>query len=95
MQTVFPDPASFTPERWSPDPSRPSPRSTSYFPFTLGPRVCIGKNFFFLEAKCILMALMEHNIFGLEDITKPKIGGTTKSGTLRPESTVELIIEHK
>ncbi|VCW67873.1 unnamed protein product, partial [Gulo gulo] len=40
MDTYFEDPLTFNPDRFSP--KAPKPRFT-YFPFSLGPRSCIGQ----------------------------------------------------
>ena len=54
----------FRPERWdSPSlsvPGRLDHASGHFAPFTFGPRQCLGKNFFWLEAKSILSAVLKN-----------------------------------
>ncbi len=49
----FAEPEAFKPERWADDLARKLPQGT-YFPFGLGPRVCIGNHFAQLQITLIL-----------------------------------------
>ena len=50
----FPDPLTFSPERWlSPD----QPPRLAYFPFGAGPRSCIGEGFAWMEGTLVLATL--------------------------------------
>lgn len=49
----FPDPEKFDPNRFN-DENKDSIISGSYFPFGMGPRVCIGSRFALMEAKVLI-----------------------------------------
>lgn len=51
--TYWPNPEVFDPERFTPERSAERPR-LAYFPFSAGPRQCIGSGFAMMEAKLIL-----------------------------------------
>jgi len=53
---IWEDPHLFNPERFAAGSSYPA---GAYAPFSLGARRCIGANFFFLEAKIILVTLLQ------------------------------------
>jgi cytochrome P450 len=55
---VFADPLAFRPERFSVECEKDIPRG-AYFPFSLGPRVCIGKSFAMMEARLIVANLIQ------------------------------------
>jgi len=54
----FPEPTRFDPMRWSPERRKDLPRH-AYFPFSSGPRVCIGAHFALLEATLVLAAILQ------------------------------------
>ena len=53
----FPDPWRFDPERWAPAEGGRRGRSTRYFPFGGGTRICIGEAFARMEAKLVLATI--------------------------------------
>ncbi|KAF2763807.1 putative cytochrome P450 [Teratosphaeria nubilosa] len=55
-EQYFPDPDDFIPERWT-DQGRSDVREASQ-PFSLGPRMCIGRNFALVEASLILCKII-------------------------------------
>ena len=55
----YEDPLEFRPERWTKEMEARLPRG-AYVPFSLGPRVCIGKAFAEMEARLVLATLMQH-----------------------------------
>ena len=57
-ETYWPNPDSFDPERFGPD-SPYKKGSRPYFPFSLGPRRCLGEYFSFLEMKVHLGLLIQ------------------------------------
>ncbi|KAG8444141.1 hypothetical protein GDO86_009357, partial [Hymenochirus boettgeri] len=78
MEQYYTDPLIFNPERFSPD--APKPYYT-YFPFSLGPRSCIGQVFSQMEAKVAMTKLLQRYEFQLVEGQSFKILDT---GTLRP-----------
>lgn len=55
----FPEPDRFWPERWQQRPRASLPKG-SYFPFGMGPRVCIGEHFAWLEMLLGLGTVLQH-----------------------------------
>ncbi|KAG8449138.1 hypothetical protein GDO86_015986 [Hymenochirus boettgeri] len=78
MEEFYSDPFTFNPDRFSPDAPRPY---YSYFPFSLGPRSCIGQVFSQMEAKVVMAKLLQRYEFELVEGQSFKILDT---GTLRP-----------
>ncbi|XP_073433809.1 cholesterol 24-hydroxylase-like isoform X2 [Dendrobates tinctorius] len=78
MQHFFPDPLVFNPDRFHPDAPKPY---FSYFPFSLGPRSCIGQVFAQMEAKVVMAKLLQRFHFELVEGQNLRI---MDSGTLRP-----------
>jgi cytochrome P450 len=82
----FDDPASFVPDRWSPEFEKSLPPYV-YFPFGAGPRVCIGNNFAMMEAVLLLAGIMQKFHFQLDErhavILEPSI-------TLRPKKGIHM-----
>ncbi|KAK9531043.1 hypothetical protein VZT92_010494 [Zoarces viviparus] len=89
MDKFFKDPLTFDPDRFHEDAPRPY---YCYFPFALGPRSCLGKNFAQMEAKVVMAKLLQRfdftllpgQTFDLEDC-----------GTLRPKSAVVCSVRHR
>lgn len=54
----WPDPEHFDPERFTPERSTNRPHY-AYFPFSGGPRMCIGSNFAMMEAQLILATIAQ------------------------------------
>lgn len=89
MEKFFKEPLKFDPDRFHPDAPKPY---YCYFPFALGPRSCLGKNFAQMEAKVVMAKLLQRFEFSL-------IPGQTfdlqDTGTLRPKSGVICAIKHR
>jgi cytochrome P450 len=80
------DPLAFRPERFLP-PERENMKAGAYFPFGLGPRMCIGKIFAQVEAKLILSHLCSQYQWGLPNPEKQ----TVEAGiTLRATNNIHL-----
>ncbi|XP_063804436.1 cholesterol 24-hydroxylase-like [Pseudophryne corroboree] len=82
MEQFFKDPLTFDPERFSPDAQRPY---FTYFPFSLGPRSCIGQVFSQMEAKVVMAKLLQRFDFQLAEGQSFDLVDT---GTLRPKDGV-------
>jgi len=80
----YPDPHTFEPQRWI---DAPAPRSFTYLPFGIGPRVCIGQHFAMMESIIGLAAILSR--FQVEAATKatPELSAWI---TLRPKSPIRL-----
>ncbi|XP_069493932.1 cholesterol 24-hydroxylase-like isoform X2 [Ambystoma mexicanum] len=78
MEKYFKDPLTFDPDRFHPDAPKPY---FSYFPFSLGPRSCIGQVFSQMEAKVVMAKLLQRFEFRLVPGQSFKIVDTS---TLRP-----------
>ncbi|HUN21837.1 MAG TPA: cytochrome P450 [Anaerolineales bacterium] len=55
----FPNPLQFDPERFSPE-REPTIPKYSYLPFGGGPRICIGNSFAMMEARLVLVTILQH-----------------------------------
>ncbi|XP_034145836.1 cholesterol 24-hydroxylase-like [Esox lucius] len=89
MEKFFKDPLKFDPERFHPDAAKPY---YCYFPFSLGPRSCLGQNFAKIEAKVVMAKLLQRFDFSLLPGQSFDILDT---GSLRPKSGVMCNIRHR
>nr|KAF6386446.1 cytochrome P450 family 46 subfamily A member 1 [Myotis myotis] len=78
MDTYFEDPLTFNPDRFGP--KAPKPRFT-YFPFSLGPRSCIGQQFAQMEVKVVMAKLLQRLEFRL---VPGQRFGVQEQATLKP-----------
>ncbi|XP_048342158.1 cholesterol 24-hydroxylase isoform X2 [Sphaerodactylus townsendi] len=78
LEKFFKDPLIFNPDRFGKDQSKPY---YSYFPFSLGPRSCIGQIFAQMEAKVVMTKFLQRFEFQLVPPQSFKILDT---GTFRP-----------
>jgi cytochrome P450 len=81
----FADAERFMPERWSNDFEKSLPKG-AYFPFGMGPRVCIGNGFAMMEAQLILATIAQR--YRLELCEQPI--PTKGAGTLGFEQPVTV-----
>ncbi|XP_040268462.1 cholesterol 24-hydroxylase-like [Bufo bufo] len=82
MQQFYPDPLTFNPDRFHPDAPKPY---YSYFPFSLGPRSCIGQVFAQMEAKVIMAKLLQRFQF---ELVEGQSFGIMDTASLRPKGGV-------
>jgi len=79
---IWEDPNTFNPSRFG----GKQPSSNEFFPFSSGPRICIGKNFFYEESLVILSSILQNFSFTLED---PESGQPQQiTGLLKPNKVV-------
>jgi cytochrome P450 len=87
----FEEPLAFQPERWLGEKPKQMPRF-AYFPFSGGPRTCIGNTFAIMEAALVVAAVV------------PRFGFTLAPGhpttpyasvTLRPEGGVWAMLHQR
>ena len=89
LEEFWPDPLRFDPERFTPD-AVAARHPFAYFPFSLGPRSCIGMQFSLYEARLVLGMLLrrfEVHTVGGSDI------GTRAEGTLRPDGALKVLLK--
>uniref|UniRef100_A0A669DQ29 Cholesterol 24-hydroxylase n=1 Tax=Oreochromis niloticus TaxID=8128 RepID=A0A669DQ29_ORENI len=89
LDKFFKDPLRFDPDRFHPDASKPY---YCYYPFSLGPRSCLGKNFAQMEAKVVMAKLLQRFDFTL---VPEQTFDILDAGTLRPKSGVLCSLSHR
>ncbi|XP_068199448.1 cholesterol 24-hydroxylase-like [Antennarius striatus] len=89
MDRFFKDPLTFDPDRFHPNAPKPY---YCYFPFSLGPRSCLGQNFAQMEAKVVMAKLIQRFDFTLLPGQSFEIRDT---GTLKPKGGVMCYVTHR
>ena len=82
------DPDRFDPDRWAPGAAGPG-HDFAYFPFSKGPRVCIGSEFGLAECQVVLATMARAlTVHRLPD----EVVGTRPLNNLRPDRPIRLAI---
>jgi cytochrome P450 len=87
----WPDAQRFDPQRWESAASAERPRM-AYFPFSLGPRGCIGENFAWLEAILVLATIAKSWSLDEADHRELALRPTI---TLRPAHPLRMIARRR
>lgn len=87
---LYPDPERFDPDRFTPEKEANLPRM-AYLPFGGGPRICIGNSFAMLEARLILLTVLQQ--FTLQPASTKAVRAE-QLFTLRPKGGLKMVI-HK
>jgi cytochrome P450 len=85
----FPNPEVFNPDRWANDLEKRLPRGV-YFPFSDGPRVCIGMSFAKMELVLLLSTIAQ--TFQL-DLVPDQAIELQPSITLRPKHGIQVVLK--
>ena len=85
----WPEPDRFDPERFRPGVERTRPRF-AYFPFSGGPRLCIGESFALLEAQLVVAMMLRRYRLALVD-DRPIVPEPTL--TIRPRGGLPMRVE--
>jgi len=83
------DPEHFIPERFE-ETTDAEKHGAIYIPFSLGSRDCIGRNFFWIEAKILIAIILQKYTFRLSP--GQNIIPTSKTGTMHPSPSVNIIL---
>nr|WP_274323901.1 cytochrome P450 [Halosimplex aquaticum] len=89
--SLYDDPMAFRPDRWTDEMEQSLPR-LAYFPFSAGPRRCVGDRFAMLEAKVVLATLLQR--YHLELVSDPSLD-LVATITSRPRNPVLMRVHER
>jgi cytochrome P450 len=81
----------FKPERFAEVISRATIHPNAFFPFSLGPRNCVGQNFAIFEAKTVLAMILQRLSFSLSPVYKHT---PISMLTLQPQNGMPIIFKN-
>jgi cytochrome P450 len=86
---IWGDPETFRPERWDPEHGQKVPQG-AFFPFGMGPRICIGMPFAEMETRLLLATILQRFtpdlVPGFPVVPLPRV-------TMRPKYGMKMILE--
>ncbi len=89
LPDVWGDPEVFRPERWNPQQAQKIPQG-AFFPFGMGPRICIGMPFADMETRLLLATILQQYapelVPGFPVVPLPRV-------TLRPKYGMKMRLE--
>jgi len=88
---LWPDPARFDPDRFAPE-AEAQRHKGAFFPFSLGPRTCIGNHFALMEGPIVLATLLHHADFELVDRRGAE---PDPQATLRPKGGIAVRVSRR
>lgn len=87
---AWPDPTRFDPGRFLGERRGGAAHDADYWPFGLGPRMCVGKDFAYLEATAVLASLLQRvRVSRVPDDPDPR---AVPLVTLRPADALPLVV---
>jgi cytochrome P450 len=87
----FDHPSEFIPDRWTDEFIKQLPKF-AYFPFSGGPRVCIGSSFAMMEAVLLLATMAQRFRFTLAPGYSVKLWPTI---TLHPKNGMPMVLTER
>ena len=88
LPDIWGDPQNFRPERWDTEHNAKVPQG-AYFPFGMGPRICIGMPLAQMETKLLLATILQqyepHLVPNFPVVLQPRV-------TLRPKYGMKMTL---